>query len=295
MSLKKLSVVVPVFLLLLVTSAKNNSHSAEKPLIRFGVNLRYQPNVMYERFQPLMDYLTNNTPYKFKLCISPTYEEAISALVAGKTQIFSPGDGAVMQSILMHGAVPILKPLNKDGLPQYRSVIVVPGNSPIRSLKDLYGKRVAFGSHHSISGNLVPRFMLLDNGISIADLGASVNLKNHNAVIKAVLKGYYDAGAVKEIVAERYIGNGLLRVVSYSAPLPSIPLLSAANTPESIIKSVKDALVKLNRTNPGHRALMDAWDEEYRYGFAPASLEDYTQISRMFKAVPLGCGRRCHL
>jgi phosphonate transport system substrate-binding protein len=44
-----LAIVLPVF-------------AAEKPVIRFGVIPRYNPLVMYKRYQPIMDYLTAETP-----------------------------------------------------------------------------------------------------------------------------------------------------------------------------------------------------------------------------------------
>jgi len=74
------------------------------------------------------------------------------------------------------------------------SAIVVRSDSPIRSIRELKGRTMAFGSPHSTSGNLIPRYLLWDNGVPIQRLKSYANLQHHDAVAKAILKGQFDAG-----------------------------------------------------------------------------------------------------
>lgn len=270
-----------------------NASSAEKPVVHFGVSLRYHPITMYERYQPMMDYLTRTTPYNFQLRISRDYKETITFLMNGTTDVASIGDGGLMKAILLSGAVPILKPLNAEGRPYYRSCAIVPADSPIRSLQDLRGKKLAFGYHHSTTGNLIPRVMLLKNGIKLSDLGSVTNLKHHSDVARAVLKGERDAGFVKEPTAIRFRKSGL-RVLAYSEELPSIPLIVRPDAPKDLVKAITTALVSLDRGNPEHRKIMEHWDVEYQNGFVPAMAADYRPLTAMFKKVPYGCGNGCH-
>lgn len=281
-------------LLLLAFSFSDKSClAAGKPVVHFGIGMRYHPIIMYERFQPMMDYLTQHTPYKFELKISRDYAEGIRFLVEGTTGVSAMGDGGLIEAMLLHGAVPILKPLNEEGKPLYRCYFIVPANSPIRSLRDLKGKKVAFGSNHSTTGNLIPRYMLEKNGIKIEELGSLTNLRNHSTVVKAVLKGEYDAGAIKDVVAEPYLNHGL-RILASSAALPSIPLVVRKDAPTELVKAVVDALTRLDRKNPEHRKIMDNWGLEFKNGFVPAKAADYRDLTRMFKAIPYGCGTGCH-
>ena len=289
----KILVLSAGFLLLGFCLTGENAFSAGKPVVHFGIGMRYHPIVVYERFQPMMDYLTQNTPYKFELKISRDYDEAIKFLVEGATDIAATGDGGLMEAMLLHGAVPILKPLNEEGLPLYRCYFIVPANSPIRSLRDLKGKKIAFGSKHSTTGNLIPRYMLWENGVMVEEFASMTNLRNHSAVARAVLKGEYDAGAIKDVVARNHINHGL-RVLASSAALPSIPLVVGKNTPRELTRAVVDALTRLDRRNPEHRKIMDNWDREFKYGFIPAKAADYRNLIRMFKAIPYGCGTGCH-
>jgi phosphonate transport system substrate-binding protein len=289
---KHLLVTAALLLACFFASAVSCSAS-EKPVIHFGVNLRYDPIVMYEHYQPMMDYLTSNTPYRFELLISRGYEEGVHHLVEGKSQIASLGDGGVLGAILSHGAVPILKPLNQKGQPVFRSFIVVAEHSKIRSLSDLKGKRVALGYHHSLTGNLIARKMLAAQGIPTGSLAALENLHKHSSVAKAVLKGEYDAGILKDVVAEGYERKGL-RIIASSEEFPSTPLVARRGTPPEVIKAVTQALVKLDWRNPEHRKMLELWDSEYRYGFVPAGGADYRNLLRMYRAIPYGCGTGCH-
>lgn len=289
----KILLLLAVLLLPTIFLPYESCFSAEKPVVYFGIGLRYHPIVMYERFQPMMDYLTRNTPYRFELKISRDYMETINFLEEGKTQVSSIGDGGLMKAMLLHGAVPIVKPLNADGKPYYRCYFVVPAGSPLRSLQDLKGKKVAFGSRHSTTGNLIPRDMLRKSGVKLDELGSLTNLRNHSTVVRSVLKGEYDAGAVKSTVADRYKNHGL-RVLASSGEIQSIPLVVGKDAPRELVQAITAALTKLNPNNPAHRKIMANWDLEYKYGFVPAKAADYRDVVRMFKSIPLGCGNGCH-
>jgi len=284
-------VTIVLFNLLLVSAI--SVLAGEKPLIRFGVIPRYNPVVMYKRYQPIMDYLTQNTPYHFELKISRDYPEAVRYLRDGVTQISSLGDVTFTEASVLYGAIPILKPLNQDGSPFYRSAIIVSSASPLTSLQELKGKNMVFGSSHSTSGNLIPRYLLWNNGVRLQDLAAFSNLKHHDAVAKAILKGQYDAGAVKDVIAHKYMSYGL-RVLAYSDPLPSVPFVVRKEASPQFIKAVKQALLKLDRNNPEHKKIMANWDDEFKYGFAEANPGDYRMIFNMMRNIPAGCGYGCH-
>jgi phosphonate transport system substrate-binding protein len=284
---------ISAIVVLLVALAAGTAFGATKPVVNFGVSLRFHPITMYERYQPMMDYLTENTPYRFVLKISRDYKETLRSLKEGKTEVASIGDGGLLKAMLHTDAMPIVKPLNEQGEPVYRSCLVVPMASPIRSVKDLKGKRVAFGYHHSTSGNLVPRCLLLENNISIKDFASYTNLRHHTDVARAVMQGEYDAGFIKESTAIRFRSQGL-RVVASSHELPSIPLIARQGTSKQLVESIRKALVRLDRNNPQHRKILDQWDNEYRNGFVAATAADYQGLESMFRKRPYGCSARCH-
>ncbi|PKN12849.1 MAG: phosphonate ABC transporter substrate-binding protein [Deltaproteobacteria bacterium HGW-Deltaproteobacteria-4] len=290
---RKISARVAGLLLLSLLLPGGTTFSAEKPVVYFGVNLRFQPITMYDHYQPMLDYLTRNTSYKFELKISQDYEETTKFLMEGKIDVASIGDGGQLRAMLLPGVVPIVSPLNEEGKPSYRSCFIVPAKTTIRSLQDLKGKNIALGYHHSTSGNLVPRSMLLKQGIRISDLGSMTNMRHHRDVATSVLKGKYDAGFVKESVANSMKKDGL-QILSCSDELLSIPLLARPGLSAQVIKELTSALVKLDHRNPQDRKMMENWDIEYQYGFVPAATIDYAPLTTMYKRIPYGCGSGCH-
>jgi phosphonate transport system substrate-binding protein len=265
----------------------------QKPVIYFGVIPRYNPMLMYRSYQPLMDYLSENTPYRFELKLARDYPEAVDLLRRGVVEIASLGDVTFAEARMGFGAIPILKPLNAEGTPYYRSIIIVRDDSSIQTIADLRGKSVAFGDLHSTSGNLIPRDYLFRNGISLFDLGSYENLESHDAVAKAVLKGKVDAGAVKDVMAIRYREHGL-KFIGQSELIPSVPIVVRQDTPAELISAIKQALLSIDPNDPVQRERMSQWDPEFRNGFVEASDEDYVPIYRLMESIKSGCGQRCH-
>jgi phosphonate transport system substrate-binding protein len=288
-------VVVLLIILGLFVSPVSTGHgqSGKKPVVTFGVNLRSTPISTFKSFQPLMDYLTETTPYRFELKLNRNYREGLRALADGTTQIGILGDVAFVEAWIRYGALPILMPLNGEGKPFIRSAIIVPINSPLTAIRDLKGKRIAFDNIHSTTGNLFPRYLLNQNGVRHNGPGKFVSLDNQDAVAKAVLRGEFDAGAVNEQVARKYEDQGV-RVLAYSEPIPPGPVVAGKSTPKEVVTAVTDALLKLDPANPAHAKIMRTWDESLKHGFTRAQGSDYRQIYLMFKSIPAGCGKGCH-
>jgi phosphonate transport system substrate-binding protein len=270
-----------------------SSPEDEKPVIHFGIIPRYNPMLMYRSYQPMMDYLSEHTPYRFELKLARDYTEAVALLQEGITPIASLGDVTFAEAQRNFDARPILKPLNGKGEAHYRSIIIVREDSPIRTMDELKGKTFAFGDPHSTSGNLIPRYLLFNHGITLFDLKEFVTLGSHDAAAKAVLKGKFDAGAVKDVIAYRYQEHGL-RFLAESEPIPSVPIVVRRDAPPELVAAVKKALLSIDAGDPRQRERMKDWDPEFRNGFTEAHEEDYLPIFRLMDGIREGCGIRCH-
>lgn len=284
---------VAVFALMLFVLYPQICLVMEKPVVGFCVSKFYSPLVMYKRYQPLMDYLSHHTPYNFELIICRTNRDALKILKKGTAQFALLDDLSVLEAHEKFPALPILKPLNSSGQPYFRSAIVVADKSSIHKLSELKGKNIAFGPHHSTHGNLFPRNLLKKNGIDLNALGSYKYLKTDEAIVKSVLIGSSDAGALVDVVAERYVRQGL-RIIAYTEPIPTSPILVRKESYRSLAPIVMSALLNLNRHSPTNDELMEQWDMKIRYGFVPAKAADYQQDIRFIKSVSPGCGTACH-
>ena len=285
-------IVIAVFLLALTSSA----FPAEKAGIRtifFGVIPRFNPHVTYEYYQPLMDYLSRNTPYRFELRLGRTYLETIEDLRKGVTDVAYLGGATYALARHRFGARALVKPLNAQGGSTYRCYIVVREDSPMKTIGDLKGKSMVFGARRSTTGSLIPSYMLFGSGMTPARLKSNKNLHNHEEVAKGVLKGVYDAGAVKDVVAWKYQEQGL-RVIAMSEELPNAPIAAGPSLPGDAEAALTKALLAIDGNNPQDQAVLAELGPELRHGFVRARGEDYDFLYRKIISIPKGCGIRCH-
>lgn len=264
---------------------------AEENLVYFGVIPRDNPRIAYEKYQPLLDYLSESTPYRFELVLRKTYDDTINALGVGDIDIAFLGPLSYLNAHAKYGAISILKSVTEKGDPYYRSVIVAKDNHPANKLSDLKRRNFAFASYESTSGNLFPRLMLAENGIHLKELKGYHHFNSHDSVVKWVLKGKYAAGAVRESVAEKY--SPLVKIISRSEPIPTGPVVVGPKTPYAIVEAVKKSLLNLNKTEAG-KAILEKADADLRGGFVETNDADYEHIRKLIKNIPSTCGMGCH-
>ena len=255
-----------------------------KEVVPFGFCPKYNPRIMYQLYQPFIDYLSETTPYRFEIKLSRVYQDTIDRLGNGEILIASCGPVSYIKARESYAVSPAVKALSKDGKPYYRGIIIVRQDSPIQNLRDLKGKSFAFGQAWSTAGHILPEYYLMKANIRLKDLKEYSFLRHHDSVTNAVLKGQFDAGAVKDIIAYKYQKDGL-RFIFLTDPIPTVPIVVRRDTPTEMVWSVKAALLDLNPRDPVHQKKMAQWDEEFKYGFTEASDSDYDSIRKILLAV----------
>ncbi len=267
-------------------------NTVDKTTVYFGAIPRDNPRIAYEKYQPLMDYLSENTSYSFELVLKKNYDDTVTALGNGDIDIAFLGPLTYLHARSEYNAVSILKSITAKDEPFFRSVIITKDDNAINRLSDLKGKNFAFASMKSTSGNLIPRFLLAEDGIHLRELNSYNNFNYQDSVVKWVLKGKYDAGAVREYVAEKYLPLGL-KIISTSGPIPTGPIVVGPKTPYTIVEKIKSALLNVNKSEEGLEILKKI-DPEMSGGFIEASDKDYEHIRQMINNIPNTCGMGCH-
>ena len=260
----------------------------EQP-IPFGFCPKYSPRIMYQYYQPFIDYLNQHTSYQFELKLSRVYQDTIERLGRKEIVIASCGPVSYIRAREKYPVRPILRPLSREGQPYYRGIIIVRQDSPVRKLVELKGKSFAFGQELSTAGHILPEYYLLKAGVRRKDLKSHAFLRHHDSVVQAVLTGQFEAGAVKDIIAHQYRSKGL-RFIHITDPIPTVPIVVHADAPWEVVRSVKAALLKINPQDPLYQQKMTSWDEEFKYGFIEAADGDYDAIRKVLHDIPLGKG-----
>jgi len=237
---------------------------------------------LFERYQPLLDHLQQATGYRFELHLTKTYEEGIRDLGSGVVQLGSYGAVSYIVAQVRYGGLrPILRGLGREASGSYRAVIVAREDRGIRDLRDLRGRSVAFGSPFSTQGYLLPRAMLEQAGMGLAELRESAHLGSHTSVAREVLLGKYDAGAVSDIKAREYEELGL-RVIATSDPVPSSPIVAARGADTKMVEAVRRALQGVDALGK-HRTLVRPWDQELAYGLMETKDADYEGLRELVR------------
>lgn len=248
-----------------------------KPIVRIGVVSRFAPTMIYQGYQPIVDYLTASGPYAFELKVGSSYHQTVQDLVAGKVAAAFIGTFIYVAAHDRYGVIPILKPVNDRMQPTFQAVLVVRDDSPIRSIADLRGKTVALPSPESFSGNWLTAVALGRNGLVLGDLRAVRYFEHHHTVISQVLRGASDAGVVKDRVAAEYVGRGI-REIARSEAMPGSPIVVVPSADPRLTAFLSTALLAVNPRQPECAEMLRDWDQEFRQGFVPAHDEDYRQV-----------------
>jgi phosphonate transport system substrate-binding protein len=264
----------------------------KKMVIKFGVIPWDNPRLAYEKYQPFLDYLGAKTGTQFELTLKKSYQEVVKGLGNGEFYLALLGPLTYLDAHARYEAVPIVKSIGSGNEPFYQSVIVVGPNSRVTKVSQLAGKKFAFPSLWSTSGNLFPRYMLAWEGIHLDKLGGYRNFNYHDTVVKKVLSGEYDAGAVRLHVAQQYAPYGLT-IIAASAPIPTGPVVVSPQAPYTVVRKVQQTLLSM-AADPEGRKILEKMDPEMRGGFVSASDADYSGVRKMINDVPTTCGIGCH-
>lgn len=250
---------------------------ADQPLVYIGVISRYRPRIIYRGYQPIMDYLTANTPYRFELRLSKDYNEALQLLLRKEVTAVFLGSYLYVQAHAKFGVVPLLKPLNENLQPVSRAVLIANPQSHIHTITDLAGKRLALPAREAFSSQWLLEYELPRLGLRPEALADVHNFPHHQNVIAQVLNGSFDAGVTREHLVKDLLDHRL-RAVLYSDPIPSSPLAVLPEHDLPVIAALKAALLAVNRAGHDRAALTRDWDAEFVHGFIEATDADYAII-----------------
>jgi len=177
-----------------------------------------------------------------------------------------------------YAVTPLVKTMT-EGKAGYRSVIIAKSDSKIHAVKDIRGKRFAFGTSHSVSSYISPRVMLLNAGIELKDLLHYEFLGTHEDVINAVIQGTFDAGAVSESMASRHKDKGI-KFIEFSGEMPGFIISAHKKMPRNMQESLAKALLELKDTTPEGLSVLQAIDKRYS-GFTSTSDDEIRTLHAM--------------
>jgi ABC-type phosphate/phosphonate transport system substrate-binding protein len=159
-------------------------------------------------FSPVLAYLEKSMseklhqPVRIDFIIYRDYEVAKSALLTNGVDFARFGAASYVIAKGSNAAVSIVAAQKHEN---FRGAIFTQAtNAAIQTIKDLRGKRLAFGNIISTTGSQLAKFYLAELGFHRSDFSnlATNYLRNHAHVTNLVAQGEFDAGAAKESYAK---------------------------------------------------------------------------------------------
>jgi phosphonate transport system substrate-binding protein len=213
------------------------------------------------KFTPLASYLEKALGVKVEFTPVSDYPAAVETLVNKKVDLVWFGGFTFVQANLRSGGkvVPLAQ---REEDTKFQSVFIAKTDSGIKSLADMKGKQISFGSQSSTSGHLMPRSFLLQANINpekdfrrVAYSGA------HDATIASVVSGKVDAAALDITVWKKFVNENKVDTkavdVFYTTPgYFNYNWSVHADMPADMQAKVKAALLALDPANPEHAEIL---------------------------------------
>jgi phosphonate transport system substrate-binding protein len=213
------------------------------------------------KFTPIATYLEKRLGMKVEFTPVSDYPAAVEALVNKKVDLVWFGGFTHVQAQIRSGGkiVPIAQ---REEDTRFQSVFIAKTNSGIKTLADMKGRQVSFGSQSSTSGHLMPRSYLLQASIDpekdfkrIAYSGA------HDATIASVVSGKVDAAALditvwRKFVTENRVDTKAVDVFFTTPTYFNYNWSVHADMPAELRNRVQKALLDLDPSTPEGKEIL---------------------------------------
>ncbi len=246
------------------------------------------PTELARKAAPLVRYLEQRLGVKAEYVPVTDYAAAVEALANQQVDLAWFGGFTFVQALVRSGgkAIPLVQ---REEDEKFRSVFITTDDK-VKTLADLKGKTVSFGSQSSTSGHLMPRSFLLSAGVDpdrdfkrVAYSGA------HDATVAAVASGKVDAGALnisvwEKLVADKKVDPAKVRVFHTTPPYYDYNWTVHADMPAAQRERLAKAFLDLSRATPEGREILDL---QRATRFVPTKVENYRGIEAAARSAGL--------
>jgi phosphonate transport system substrate-binding protein len=246
------------------------------------------PTELSRKAAPLVKYLESKLGMKVEFTPVTDYAASVEALANKQVDMAWFGGFTFVQAHVRSGgkAVPLVQ---REEDENFRSVFITtePG---IKSLADLKGKTVSFGSQSSTSGHLMPRsFLLAANVDPDKDFKRVAYSGAHDATIAAVAAGKVDAGALnisvwEKFVADKKVDPAKVNVFYTTPPYYDYNWTVHADMPAALREKLAKAFLDLNKNSAEGKEILEL---QRATRFVPTKVENYKGIETAARSAGL--------
>ena len=233
--------------------------------------------------QRLKNYLANKLKKKIQIVVTTDYSSMIEAMRFGRLELgyFGPLSYTLAKS---KADIEPFAARKKKGSTTYHSVLIGNKSSGVSKVADVKGKEVAYGDIASTSSHLIPKKILLDNGLEAKKDYKENFLGAHDAVALAVQNGHAQAGGLSKPIFESLVERGIISldkvgVLQVSKPYPQYPWAMRSDLSSGLKAAIRNAFTSLK-----DKKVLKPFKAE---GFGAVTDKHYDVIRDLSKALNL--------
>lgn len=220
------------------------------PPLTFGILPIGGPSESLNAWRPMLDDMSVALHRPIRSISVSTYEGLAQAIAEERVD-FAFVSGRLALDVVTRNRMKVIAQLTRgDGSHGYYSVLLVPKNSPIHTLKDLYARpghwRYARGEALSMSGYLVPETQVFaSRGLDSDTFFASVVIDNHQNNALLVANNEVDVASNNTADLERFSQHfpdqfARLRIVWKSTLIPHAVIITRQDLSPRLIAAITD-------------------------------------------------------
>lgn len=220
--------------------------SKENPLRVLMVPADTGSNDITKDYLPVFNGITKNYGIHFDIKAGNSYSAVVEGICNNQADIAWLGASTYGEANEKCG-VDLLAVDVKKGDSSYYSGIFTRKDKSIKSLKDLKGKSMAFGSTSSTSSFNFPVAMLIADGVDpVKDLNKVIIAGSHSASLAALAEGKVDAAAASynsfgKAVQKGAIDPSKFQPLAKSQPIPNPPMAMNKGLNSELKKKLRTA------------------------------------------------------
>ena len=271
---------------LLVASGAQAQSAPEKAYAFHVLNQR-SISLTAQYWNPILSYVTKKTGVPLELKLSKTAQEGNTLAEKGAYHFLYTNHFFTKERDPLGYRV-----MARPAGPGIRSQIVVPEDSPVRSLEDLNGKDVAFVTPDAFAGYWLPKDALLRAKVSVNTVFAG----NQEAASAQLKVSKVAAAGVNSSVMARYGRREgfAYRALWTSELFQDLCVMVNPKVPAKDAKAVADALVSM-LADPEGKKILEAGAELLKstgeLGFVRAEDRDYDNYRAFYKTTQVGASK----
>jgi phosphonate transport system substrate-binding protein len=236
-------------------------------------SIHFEPAAEIKRFWPLARYLANQLQSAGidhgRVVVAKSVFEMAAFLREGKVDLYIDSPFTSVAVSRLSGSKFLLRRWKK-GVGEYHTVIFARKDSGISRLEDLRGKKIAFEEPSSSSGYLLPKMILVEQGLKLVPKQAATDAVEPDEVgyvfsyddestMVWVLRRQVFAGATDN---HHFLGQAKgnlenLTIISETFSMPRHVVSYRADLPYKLVERLKEILLQMDQQEEGKKVLQE--------------------------------------